>query len=58
MEPMRQLSHSLGIADQVMLLQTQPAAHVVKRFAKGLEGEEREAAANYLRQWPDGPQIQ
>ena len=37
----------------------QPAAHVVHRFAKlaGLKGEEREAAANFLRQWPDGPQL-
>jgi hypothetical protein len=35
----------------------QPAAHVVHRFAKRLTGDEREAAANFLRQWPDGPQL-
>jgi hypothetical protein len=35
----------------------QPAAHLVHRFVKHLTGDEREAAANYLRQWPDGPQL-
>ncbi len=38
--------------------QAQPAAHLVHRFAKRLTGEEREAAANFLRQWPDGPQLE
>jgi hypothetical protein len=37
--------------------QTQPAAHLVHRYGKRLAGEEREAVANYLRQWPDGPQL-
>jgi len=47
-----------GPADIIQVYhQTQPAAHVVHRFAKQLTGEEREAAANYLRQWPDGPQL-
>ncbi len=37
--------------------QTQPAAFYVHRFAKRLKGEAREAAAAFLRQWPDGPQL-
>ncbi|MCX6922639.1 MAG: hypothetical protein NT154_05405 [Verrucomicrobia bacterium] len=47
-----------GPADIIQVYhQTQPAAHVVHRFAKQLAGDEREAAANFLRQWPDGPQL-
>jgi len=37
--------------------QVQPAAHLAHRFGKRLKGEEREAVANFLRQWPDGPQL-
>ena len=48
-----------GPADIIQMYhQTQPAAHLVHRFGKQLAGEEREAVANYLRQWPDGPQLQ
>jgi len=47
-----------GPADIIQVYhQTQPAAHVVHRFAKQLTGEEREAAALFLNQWPDGPQL-
>ena len=47
-----------GPADIIQVYhQTQPAAHVVHRFGKRLTGDQREAAANYLRQWPDGPQL-
>ena len=47
-----------GPADIIQVYhQTQPAAHVVHRFAKQLTGEEREAAVLFLNQWPDGPQL-
>jgi len=47
-----------GPADIIQVYhQTQPAAHLVHRYGKQLKGDEREAAANYLRQWPDGPQL-
>lgn len=47
-----------GPADIIQVYhETVPAAHLVHRFGKGLAGEEREAAANFLRQWPDGPQL-
>ena len=47
-----------GPADIIQVYhQTQPAAHVVHRFAKQLTGEERETAALFLNQWPDGPQL-
>jgi hypothetical protein len=37
--------------------QFQPAAYLVARFGKALTGDERAAAAIYLRQWPEGPQL-
>jgi len=47
-----------GPADIIQVYHlTQPAAHVVHRFGKRLKGEDRAAVANYLRQWPDGPQL-
>lgn len=47
-----------GPAD-ILQVYRQPAAHLVHRYAKQLDlgGDEREAVANYLRQWPDGPQL-
>ena len=48
-----------GPADIIQVYhQTQPAAHLVHRYGKRLKGEDREAVANFLRQWPDGPQLQ
>ncbi len=35
----------------------QPAAHFVARFGKQLQGDDRQAADLFLRQWPQGPQI-
>lgn len=36
----------------------QPAAFFVARYGARLEGEERDAAARFLRQWPGGPQLE
>ena len=33
------------------------AATFVLRHSRKLEGEDRTAAKNFLRQWPDGPQL-
>ena len=33
------------------------AAKFVVRYGKRLSGDERKAAENFLRQWPDGPQL-
>lgn len=34
-----------------------PAAHFVASFGKRLQGDERAMAAKFLKQWPDGPQL-
>ena len=47
-----------GPADIIQVYhQTQPAAHLVHRYGKRLKGEDREAVALFLGQWPDGPQL-
>lgn len=35
----------------------QPAALVVHRLGQVLQGEQREAAKEFLNQWPEGPQL-
>jgi len=35
----------------------QPAAHFVASFGKRLQGDERAMAAKFLKQWPEGPQL-
>jgi hypothetical protein len=48
-----------GPADIIQVYhQTQPAAHLVHRYGKRLKGDNREAVALFLGQWPDGPQLQ
>ena len=47
-----------GPADIIQVYhQTQPAAHLVHRYGKRLKGDNREAVALFLGQWPDGPQL-
>ena len=36
---------------------THEAAYHVKRLSRALTGKERAAAVAYLRQWPEGPQL-
>lgn len=54
-------SRAYGPADLIAVYNDppQPAAHVVARFARAVPAadEDRETCANYLRQWPDGPQL-
>ena len=52
----RQDDAAYGPADIIDVYhKLQPAAYLVYRFGKQLAGDEREAAANYLHQWPNDP---
>ena len=47
-----------GPADLLYVhLHTQPAAHWVRLFGQRLTGDERAAACRFLKQWPEGPQL-
>lgn len=56
-------AQAYGPADIVQMYPSfgpRPAAHGVIRMAKvaKLEAEELEAVSNFLRQWPEGPQLE
>lgn len=49
-----------GPADMVSVYNQglQPAAMLVARYGARLKGEQRQVAAAFLRQWPQGPQLE